>query len=89
MNENQRRLLYWATISVCILLVGMTWALGIAGFHYIEANHGDIFDKLLYHNNLRWLVPLVTALLGLLLVVVIGFIGFWFYLRDTIKSVNR
>jgi len=83
MNGSQRKLVLWVTISVCLLLATIAGILGFAGFHYIAADQGDsVFDTLVYQNHLRWIVPLVTVLLGLLLIGLTGFVGFWFVLRD-------
>ena len=60
MNGNQRKLLLWSTVSVCLLLMIIAGILGFAGFHYIEANQGDVFDKVLYQKHLTWVVPLLT-----------------------------
>ncbi|MGH7794505.1 MAG: hypothetical protein ACREQ2_06370 [Candidatus Binatia bacterium] len=86
MNENQRRLLFWATIAVCLLLAAIAGILGFAGFHHVAADQGDVFDKVLYQNHLRWIVPLLAVLLGLLLIELIGFVGFWFVLRDAVTQ---
>jgi hypothetical protein len=82
MNRSQRKLVLWGTVSVCLLLATITGVLAFAGFHYSVANQGDVFDKVVYQNHLRWIVPLITALIGLLVIGLIGFVGLWFVLRD-------
>jgi hypothetical protein len=86
MNENQRRLLFWATISVCLLFAAVAGVLAFAGFQYVAANQGDIFDKVVYNNHLKWIAPLVVVLMGFLLITVIAFVGFWFVLREKLES---
>ena len=82
MNESQRKLVLWVTISVCLLLTVIVGFLAFAGFHYTAAYHGDVFDLVVYENHLRWIVPLLVVLFGLLLIGLIGSIGFWFVLKD-------
>jgi len=86
MNGNQRKLLLWCTVFICLLLIAIAGILGFAGFDYIEANQGDVFDKVLYQNHLKWIVPLLAVLGGLLLSTLVGFAGFWFALRDELKG---
>jgi hypothetical protein len=82
MNANQRNLLWWFTILMCSIIVIITGILAFAGFHQVLAQRGDVFDKVVYENQLKWAVPSVIILTGVLLSGLAGFIGFWFYLRN-------
>jgi hypothetical protein len=46
------------------------------------ATRGDVFDKVLYEANLKWIVPSIIGSVGLLLSGAVGAIGFWFWLRE-------
>jgi hypothetical protein len=85
-NERQRTLLWWFIVGVCLLMATIVGILAFGGFHHIAAGQGDVFDAVVYKNHLRWIVPLLVVLFGLLLIGVVGFIGFWFVLREKLES---
>jgi TRAP-type C4-dicarboxylate transport system permease small subunit len=89
MNKNQRRLLLWITMAICFLLAAIAGVLAFGGFYHVAANHGDIFDKVVYTNHLKWIAPAMVVLIAFLLITVIAFVGFWFVLRGKPKSQNN
>ena len=82
MNRPQRKLLFGFTVFACLLLASVIGILAFAAFHGIASAQGDIFDDVVFRDHLKWIVPLLTVLLGLLLTGILGFVGFWFVLGN-------
>lgn len=81
-SRPQRKLLGGFAIFACVVLSGMVGVFAFGIFEGIQSAHGDIFDEVVFRNHLKWMVPLLTALFGLLLTGTLGFLGFWLVLRN-------
>ena len=82
MTRPQRKLLCGFTIFACLLIVSVAGILAFVVFQGIASVQGNIFDELVFQHHLKWLLPLLTILFGLLLTGAVGFVGFWFVLRN-------
>lgn len=85
MNGPQRKLLCGFTIFVCLLLAGVVGTLAFASFQGIVSAQGDVFDEVVFKDHLKWTVPLLIILLGLLFMGVVGFVGCWFVLGNKLR----
>lgn len=85
MNGAQRKLLCGFTIFASLLLAGVVGILAFASFQGIVSAQGDVFDKVVFKDPLKWIVPALTVLLGLLFIGVVAFVGFWFVLGKKLE----
>ncbi len=82
MSRSQKKLLCGFTIFACLLLACIVGVSAFAVFQGVASAQGDIFDDIVFRDHLKWLLPLLTILFGLLLTGIAGFVGFWFILRN-------
>ena len=62
---------------LAVMLAAITAILSFAAYQSQSARFGDIFDRVVSEQTQSWVLPALIALVGVTLVGILLFIGFW------------